>query len=178
VTSLRRLFETTLARLAVVGADPDDDEDTRLRKALLVLIAVLILPIALVWWVLYTAMGTWTGNIALAYALVSIGSILLFARTRNFPLLLKIQLAAIAISPTISMLPNGGFLSTGGVGIWGIMAPMGALVFEGTRSGVRWSRSSPSSPSSVRTPWPPCVSSSSGRRACSSTSCPARSPSG
>ena len=138
MTSLRSLLDRALVRLSAVGADPDDDEDARLRKGLLVLIAVLILPIALTWWVLYTAMGTWTGNIALAYAAVSVLSILLFARTRNFPLLLRIQLAAIAISPTISMLPNGGFLSTGGVGIWGIMAPMGALVFEGTRSGVRW----------------------------------------
>ncbi len=83
-------------------------------------------------------MGTWTGDIALGYATVSVASILLFARTRDSPMLLRIQLAAIAVSPTISMLPNGGFLSTGGVGIWGIMAPLGALVFEGVRSGVRW----------------------------------------
>jgi guanylate cyclase len=135
---LRGVFERAIERLSRLGADPNDDEDTRLRKGLLVLIAILILPIALTWWVLYTAMGTWTGNIALVYAAVSVGSIALFARTRSFPVLLRIQLAAIAISPTISMLPNGGFTTTGGVGIWGILAPMGALVFEGTRSGVRW----------------------------------------
>jgi guanylate cyclase len=138
VTSRRRLFDRALARLSVVGAHPDDDEDTRLRKGLLVLIAVLILPIAFVWWVLYTAMGTWTGYIALLYAAISIGSILLFARTRDFRLLLRIQLTAILIAPTLSMLPTGGFLPTGGVGIWGIMAPLGALVFNGVRSGVRW----------------------------------------
>jgi guanylate cyclase len=135
---LRSFFERAIERLSRLGADPRDDVDTRLRKGSLVLIAVLILPIALTWWVLYTAMGTWTGSIALIYAVVSVASIALFARTRNFPLLLRIQLAAIAISPTISMLPNGGFISTGGVGLWGILAPMGALVFEGVRSGVRW----------------------------------------
>ena len=138
MTSLRRAFDRALVRLSAVGADPDDDEDTRLRKGLLVLIAVLILPVALVWWVLYTAMGTWTGNLALLYAAISIGSILLFARTRDFDLLLRIQLAAIALAPTLSMLPTGGFLPTGGVGIWGVMAPLGALVFNGVGSGVRW----------------------------------------
>jgi adenylate cyclase len=138
VTSLRRAFDRALIRLSAVGADPEDDEDTRLRKGLLVLIAVLILPIALIWWVLYTAMGSWTGNIALLYAAISVASIVLFARLRNFRMLLWIQLAAILLAPTVSMLPTGGFLPTGGVGIWGIMAPLGALVFNGVRSGVRW----------------------------------------
>jgi adenylate cyclase len=36
------------------------------------------------------------------------------------------------------MAPLGGFLPGGGVGIWGILGPMGALVFQGVRSGVRW----------------------------------------
>ena len=136
--ALKRLLEAALARLSAVGADPDDDDETRLRKGLLVLIAVLILPIALLWWFLYTRMGSWTGNIALVYAAISIGSIVLFARQRDFHLLLRIQLAAILVAPTISMLPLGGFLPAGGVGIWGIMGPLGALVFNGVRSGVRW----------------------------------------
>ena len=46
MTSFRRLLDSALARLAQVGAAPGDDEETRLRKALLVLIAILILPIA------------------------------------------------------------------------------------------------------------------------------------
>ena len=32
----------------------------------------------------------------------------------------------------------GGFLPGGGVGIWGILAPLGALVFADVRSGIRW----------------------------------------
>ena len=36
-------------RLALVGADPHDDDDLRARKALLVLISVLILPVAALW---------------------------------------------------------------------------------------------------------------------------------
>src|SRR5439155_1614303 len=49
VMALRAAVESLLARLAHVGADPFDDEDARLRKALLVLIAVLVLPIAFLW---------------------------------------------------------------------------------------------------------------------------------
>ena len=124
--------------MAQIGADPEDDNDTRLRKGLLVLIAVLILPIAFIWWALYLAMGSWTGWLAALYALISIASIVLFAVNRNTRLLLFIQLAAITLMPTVSMWPIGGFLPSGGVGIWGILGPLGALVFNGTRSGIRW----------------------------------------
>jgi guanylate cyclase len=36
------------------------------------------------------------------------------------------------------MILLGGFITSTGVGIWGILAPMGALVFGGVRAGVRW----------------------------------------
>ncbi len=138
MTPLRRLLDATLARLAGVAAQPGDDEETRLQKALLVLIAILILPIAGIWAVLYLAFGAWTGYLAVLYAVVSLTSILVFTRTRNFELLLNIQLLAIAVTPTMSMIPIGGLLPTGGVGLWGIMAPLGALVFRGVGAGIRW----------------------------------------
>jgi adenylate cyclase len=138
VTSLRRFVDSALARLAEVGAGPYDDEETRLQKAVLVLIAIVILPISAIWAVLYLALGAWTGWVAVVYAVISVASIAGFARNRDFQLLLNIQLADIALSPTLSMIPIGGFLPTGGVGIWGILAPLGALVFRGADAGVRW----------------------------------------
>ena len=138
VISARSLFDRVLVRLADVGADPSDDEETRLQKALLVLIALLILPIAGIWAVLYLSFDAWTGWVAVLYAVISLASIVVFARTRNFDLLLNIQLAAIAMAPTLSMAFIGGFLPTGGVGLWGILAPLGALVFRGVASGIRW----------------------------------------
>jgi guanylate cyclase len=36
------------------------------------------------------------------------------------------------------MIPLGGFLDSGGVGLWGILAPLGALVFSDVRSAIRW----------------------------------------
>ena len=110
----------------------------RLRKALLVLFAVLILPVSFVWAVLYVTLGSVWGYSALVYAAISVGSILLFARNRDFDLLLRIQLVDILLAPTLSMIPIGGIVSAGGVGIWGILAPLGALIFMGARAGVRW----------------------------------------
>ena len=36
------------------------------------------------------------------------------------------------------MIPLGGFLGSGGVGLWGILAPLGALVFSDVRAAARW----------------------------------------
>jgi hypothetical protein len=47
--AFRAAIGTLLASLARVGADARDDEETRFRKALLLLICILILPIALIW---------------------------------------------------------------------------------------------------------------------------------
>jgi guanylate cyclase len=127
-----------LAWLSRLGADQTDDVDTRTRKALLVHLAVLILPISVVWSVLYLALGAPAGVVAFVYFVISLSSIGLFARTGNFELLLRIQLLAITLAPTLSMAPTGGFLSSGAVGLWGILGPLGALVFSSVRSSVRW----------------------------------------
>ena len=127
-----------LAWLGDIGADPNDDDETRKRKALLVYLAVLIWPISLVWGILYLALGAPAGAVAIAYFVVSVGSIGLFARTRNFELLLRIQLLDITLAPTLSMWPTAGFLASGAVGLWGILGPMGALVFSTVPSSVRW----------------------------------------
>ena len=138
MTSIRTLMAGTLERLARVGADERDDDETRLNKALLLLIAVLVLPISLVWGGLYLAFGSPVGYVPFLYFAVSVGSIVLFARTRDFGLLLRIQLLDIVLTPTLSMMALGGFLGAGGVGLWGILAPVGALVFRGVRAGIRW----------------------------------------
>ena len=138
VRRTRTLADAVRARVALIGADPQDDEDTRASKALLVLISVLILPIAVLWGVLYLAFGSPVGFVPLVYAVVLLGAIGVFSRTRNFAQLLRVNLLDILFAPTLSMIPLGGFLDSGGVGLWGVLAPLGALVFSDVRAAARW----------------------------------------
>jgi hypothetical protein len=62
--AIRRLVQRSLDRAATIGADPRDDDERRLRKALLVLLSVLILPISLVWGTLFLALGAPAGVLA------------------------------------------------------------------------------------------------------------------
>jgi adenylate cyclase len=136
---IRVAADRVITRLALIGADPHDDEDLRARKALLVLISLLILPVAGLWGALYLAFGSPVGVVPLVYFAVLLGSIVVFARTRDFPWLLRVGQVDILLAPTLSMIPLGGFLASGGVGLWGILAPLAALVFSDVRSAVRWS---------------------------------------
>jgi adenylate cyclase len=136
--TLARLAQPWIDRAARIGADPRDDDEVRLRKALLVLVSILILPISLVWGAIYLAFGVQAGLIAWLYFLVSAGAIAIFSRTRDTEWLLRVELLALLFAPTTSMAFVGGFVASGAVGLWGILAPLGALVFNGARSGVRW----------------------------------------
>ena len=138
VRPIRAVADSVVGRLAVVGADPADDDDLRANKALLVLISVLILPVALLWSVLYLSFGSPVGYVPMVYFAVLLGAVLLFSRNRSFPQLVLVAQVAILLAPTLSMIPLGGFIDSGGVGLWGILAPLGALVFSDVRIAVRW----------------------------------------
>src|SRR5438105_2825503 len=117
------------ALLARIGANPEDDEDLRQKKALLVLLAVLILPVSAVWGSLYLAFGSPVGIVPYIYFAVSVGSLVVFARTGSFRFLLIVQLVDVLLTTAVGQMLIGGFLASGGVGLWGILAPLGALVF-------------------------------------------------
>jgi adenylate cyclase len=127
------------AALARIGADPRDDEELRRKKILLVLIAVLIAPVSVVWGILYLALGSAVGIAPLVYFVISVASLVVFAQTKSFRFLLLVQLVDILIAPTAGgQMLVGGFLPSGAVGLWGILAPLGALVFLEVRQAVRW----------------------------------------
>jgi adenylate cyclase len=136
--ALARFAQPWIDRAARIGADPADDDELRLRKALLVLVCLLILPISATWGAIYLALGAWAGLLAWLYLAISVAAIAIFSRTRDVEWLLQVELLDILIAPTISMAFVGGFVVSGAVGIWGLLAPLGALVFRGAASGVRW----------------------------------------
>ena len=81
--AVQRLIQRLLDRAATIGADPHDDDERRLRKALLVLLSVLILPISLVWGTLFLALGAPAGAIAYLYFIVSATALVIYSRTRD-----------------------------------------------------------------------------------------------
>ena len=76
-----RIAQSWFDRAARIGADPADADDVRLRKALLVVVCLLILPVSVIWGAIYLAFGAWAGLVAWLYTAISVGAIITFSRT-------------------------------------------------------------------------------------------------
>lgn len=122
-----------------LGTRPDDGEDLRIRKRYLLLMALLILPAGLIWGTIYWVFGERTAALApWSYVILSALSIAFFTLTGSYPLFRFTQLALILVIPFILGLILGGFVNSSAVVLWSLLAPIGALVFEGPRQALRW----------------------------------------
>ncbi len=136
--AIARFAQPWIDRAARIGADPRDDDETRLRKTLLVLVCVLILPISVVWGAIYLALGAMAGLVAWLYLAISIGAIATFSRTRDTTRFLRIELLDILLAPTVSMAFVAASPGPAPSACGASSRPLGALVFNGARSGVQW----------------------------------------
>lgn len=118
-----------LGRLLSMGADPADDEDTRLRKVLLLVAALTIAPLAVLWGLLYWVTGaTGPALIPWAYAATSVLGMVLFAATRRYSWFAASQFAPYITLPFALMWSLGGPVDGSGVGLWAGLAPIVALL--------------------------------------------------
>lgn len=128
-----------IERLANAGSLPADSPEMRLRKASLVLSAVLITGLSFVWVILYFSKGLpVSGSIPLAYQVVTAFSISAFFVTKRFRPFRASQLSMMLILPAALQWSLGGFTPSSGVILWSFTAPLGALLFAGIAEAVPW----------------------------------------
>jgi guanylate cyclase len=128
-----------LRRLAEIGASPEDSDQLRLRKSVLVLSSALMASLALIWVATYAALGLWvSAAIPLTYQLASAVSIYTFHRTRRYLLFRTSQLWMSLVFPFVLQWSLGGFGNSSAVALWGVTAPLGALLFVGARESIPW----------------------------------------
>jgi len=139
VEKLKNLITRWIDRLAKAGSLPSDNEEMRLRKALLIFLAGICGIAGVIWGSGYFALGLpVSGSIPLSYSILSSISLLHFFKTKPYKFFCRGQLALILILPFILQLSLGGFSASGGVIIWSILSPVGALMFAGPRRATPW----------------------------------------
>ena len=118
-----------LRRVLAIGAEPDDDEDTRLRKALLLVLVLVITPLAVLWGAIYWAVGASdAAAIPWLYVVVSLSSLIFFGMTRSYRSFAISQFAPYITLPFVLMWILGGFAAGSAVAIWAGVAPITALL--------------------------------------------------
>ncbi|MEZ4519083.1 MAG: hypothetical protein R3C44_20455 [Chloroflexota bacterium] len=134
-TEIARILEPVSA----IAARPDDSEEERLRKGLLMGGSIAILPVAAIWGALYAFYGEWVAAIiTLAYAAVNGLGIFYTAYTGKKRPFAEVQLACTLILPLILNIVLGGWAGSSAVIIGALMAPLGALLYFDKDAAVKW----------------------------------------
>jgi len=136
---LQKLIQQTLPFVARIGSDPNDDDDIRLQKSLLVVCAIPFMFAGVVWGLMYIFFNEpLAGVIPLSYGIVSLFSIIHFGRTRQYHFFRFSQLTLILLLPFLLMIALGGFVNGSSVVLWALICPMGAMLFDEPRHAPRW----------------------------------------
>lgn len=126
-----------LGRILAIGADPADDEDTRLRKVLLLVASITIAPLAVVWGAIYWIGGaTLPALIPWAYAVISVIGLVVFSATRHYPVFAVSQFVPYMVLPFLLMWSLGGPVGGSVVALWAGLAPIVALLLGHRRAAL------------------------------------------
>ena len=136
---MKKLLTDLFRFLANIGAHPNDDAETRLPKSTLVLSNISFMLLGLGWGLMYISFGErYAGLIPFCYGIFSFFSLIYFGLSRNFPLYRFSQLLLILLLPFFLMVSLGGFVTGSAVIMWGLFAPLGAMLFDERGRAPRW----------------------------------------
>jgi len=133
------MWQWLLRTVENVGADPADGEEIRIQKRMLVAVTGIVTMFAVVWGVVYWLLGEpVAGVIPLGYSVLTAINLVVFSRTKRYRLFRTTQLLLLLVLPFALQFVLGGFVGGSAVTLWGLMAPLGALVMQGRREAVAW----------------------------------------
>jgi len=135
----QNLIQQALSFISRIGSDPNDDDDIRLQKSLLVVCAIPFILAGAAWGVMYILFHEpLAGAIPLSYSIISLFSTIHFGWTRQYQFFRFSQLLLILLLPFFLMLALGGFINGSAVVLWSLISPLGAMLFDEPRRAPRW----------------------------------------
>jgi adenylate cyclase len=128
-----------LSRMGAAAVNEEDSEELRLRKSLLMFASGLMNVAAVIWLLIYWWLGLdMPTSIPLAYQAASAIVIAIYLRTRNFDFFRVAQLSLFLFFPFIIQWSVGSFVSSSGIALLALLAPIGAMVCFGPRESIPW----------------------------------------
>jgi hypothetical protein len=136
--SLQRLSLSQAAER--LGATPDDTDEIRLQKTLVLVFACAMSLAGIIWgsFVYFIYQTALAALPPFGYMILSLLNVVIFALTRHFRLFRFVQLLLTLLLPFLMMVALGGFVSGSATILWSLIAPLGALVVAGRRQATLW----------------------------------------
>lgn len=115
--------------------------DELLGKTILSMLVLAESAVSIFW--IFTISGLGEGYALMAvtpyvYLIFSYVSLFVFYRTQRYHYFIFTQLIMLLVMPFFLQWTIGGYQAAGGVAIWGILSPIGALMILGTRKSTPW----------------------------------------
>ncbi len=128
-----------LDRLRTAGIDPGDSEELRLNKSLLMFATGLASVASMLWLVIYWGLGPQlSSNLPFAFQILLAVNLGIYIRWGNFEFFRLSQLALFLFFPFVVQWSIGNFITASGITLWGLLAPVGAILFMGARESLAW----------------------------------------
>jgi len=123
----------------MTAGDPVDTQEVRLRKSLLIFACAFMNLAVVLWLAIYWLMGLhFSTNVPVVYQLISVASLFFYFKTKRFEVFRLIQLSLFLFTPFIMQWSIGSYVTSSGVMLWALLAPIGALVVSGWRESIPW----------------------------------------
>lgn len=133
------LFSDAAEKLRAAGITPHDSEDVRTQKTLLVFATGLLSVAAMLWLLLYRELGPQFSSTApFLFQLALAGNLGYYLKSGNFALFRVTQLALFLFVPFVVQWSIGNFITASGISLWGLLAPIGAILIIGVADSAAW----------------------------------------
>ena len=128
-----------LESLRSAGILATDTAEIRLQKSLLIFATGLISFASMLWLLIYWQIGPqFSSTIPFVFQMLLVGNLLIYLKTQNFPAFRLIQLSFILFMPFVAQWSMGNFITASGVSLWGLLAPVGAVLCIGAYESLAW----------------------------------------
>jgi class 3 adenylate cyclase len=128
-----------LDSLRNAGIGPNDSEELRLNKSLLMFATGLASVASMLWLVIYWSLGPQlSSNLPFAFQILLATNLAIYIKWGNFNFFRVSQLALFLFFPFVVQWGIGNFITASGITIWGLLAPVGAILFMGVRESYAW----------------------------------------
>ena len=128
-----------LGRLRTAGVEPDDAEELRLKKQLLMFAMALTISVPIVWVAIYRLFGVnISATLPILYLVLSLTNLAVYLVSRDFGRWRLVQLGLFLFFPFVQQLSLGDFITASGYILWGLLAPVGAILLYNARDSIPW----------------------------------------
>lgn len=116
-----------------------ESQEEKLRRSLLIFACAFMNFAVMLWLAIYWMMGiNFSSNVPLAYQAISVASLVYYMKSRNFTAFRFIQLTLFLFAPFVMQWSIGSSVTSSGVMLWALLAPVGAIVVSGWRESIPW----------------------------------------